>query len=627
MARRIDITADVNTDVEAHRIMRLRAVGPYPEEGEFCGLLFAGERGSEGYVPVSITVQGADDATQLKMGAGVYSDGAVLITENTKVNVAIDLINEKLLEVSQQEPPATDGFHLVLGDVVADGDGTWAGGAVMLTDDMPISEGIDRLNEVLGRLVPAGPPAFPNGSLTISNTSGSQARLAAGYTDNDLAGTVLPGTAVTRVTAAFVNSNTFNDVGPGDTGTIGVSLNGALAVSIALDGTDVGTYSGLNILDQKDFPVGTPGFWKSLDVLLSGFAVPVGLNAVQIAHTGGGATNTVVVMRDPMTSNPAISAGSVVQAVGGPGTVAYSSGVPHYGADAYLTVGMSISNLAGETYYGGGDPIQFSGPVISTKTIGYAAADIDAPIARNTLAPVAIEPQTISVDGTGHLSGKISGTARNVNGSATQDLGGPTILIKRGSAGARIDETSVPGPAVTAVRKGQAAGPTPAGVPAAWTQNTVPATHEATVVAGVLAHDQTNYSTGYLPAGPDLSAGRAGAQYVTFSFSRAALSAFKINVTGSYADCRIRLPGASDLAPNAPNGWWNAFKPYDGAGVPGEQGDADAGCALGSPMNGASGTFNITFGTQSSTNATGNEILIRFRLDAGQSISALSFSN
>ena len=59
----------------------------------------------------------------------------------------------------------------------------------------------------------------------------------------------------------------------------------------------------------------------------------------------------------------------------------------------------------------------------------------------------------------------------------------------------------------------------------------------------------------------------------------------------------------------------------------GETGDTLAGCAVGAVMSGGSGAFQITFGTESSTNATSNEILIRFRLNAGQSITALSFTN
>jgi hypothetical protein len=156
------------------------------------------------------------------------------------------------------------------------------------------------------------------------------------------------------------------------------------------------------------------------------------------------------------------------------------------------------------------------------------------------------------------------------------------------------------------------------------------ATYEASVVAGVLSNDVTDYATGYLPVGPDYSTGRAGAQYATFAFDRSALSAFKIIVSGSYAGCWVKLPGVTDqsnISPNAPNGWMNAFASYTGAGVPGNSADTTAGCALGGVMTGASGTFQITFGTQSSTNATGNQVLVRLKLNAGQSITALSFSN
>ncbi len=44
-------------------------------------------------------------------------------------------------------------------------------------------------------------------------------------------------------------------------------------------------------------------------------------------------------------------------------------------------------------------------------------------------------------------------------------------------------------------------------------------------------------------------------------------------------------------------------------------------------MTGASGTFTAVFGPQSSSNAISNFIYVRFRLNAGQSITALSFSN
>jgi hypothetical protein len=58
---------------------------------------------------------------------------------------------------------------------------------------------------------------------------------------------------------------------------------------------------------------------------------------------------------------------------------------------------------------------------------------------------------------------------------------------------------------------------------------------DAVVVGSVLKHDQTNYSVGHLPIGPNLSNGRAGAQYFTFKFVRSVVSKFNIKYTGTIA--------------------------------------------------------------------------------------------
>lgn len=531
---------------------------------------------------------------------------------------------------------AQDGFELPLGDIVAHGDGSWTPGAVPLDDETPVSEAVDRLNEVLGKLVPAQPPMFPNGVLAVANTAGNTPRLATGVTDH-AGSTLKPGDSVTRITAGGVNSNVFQDVGPGDAGDLTASLNGVVVATKTLTGEgDNGAVDGLAVADQKDYPAATPGFWKSIDVSLSGLAAPIGVNKVRVAHSGAGQTNEVVFVRDAGTGVPTITAGAIAQTAAG--TLAYSSGVPHYGDGATLSVDLTLANLVpGETYYGGSDPVTISGTngIISADVLSYAALGLTTPMARGDVSAYPITTVSVAIDGANvHNVGILQATARNVNGaSAATTIQAKNILVKRGSAGSRINEMSVPVTGLgsapngnAAVRKSLPGGPTPAGVAATWDSTPTPAVHEALVVAGVLKHDQTDYSS-YLPAGPDMSTGRAAEQYVTFSFNRSALSAFKIAVTGTYADCRIKLPGASDNEPNAPNGWWNAFKPYDGAGVPGEAGDTDAGCALGAVMTGATGTFQITFGTQSSTNATGNEILVRFRLNAGQAITALSFTN
>ena len=63
------------------------------------------------------------------------------------------------------------------------------------------------------------------------------------------------------------------------------------------------------------------------------------------------------------------------------------------------------------------------------------------------------------------------------------------------------------------------------------------------------------------------------------------------------------------------------FVAAPGSGVPR---NGNNGCASGGVMSGSSGTF--TFGGESSTNDSNNRILIRWRLDSGDSITAMSFS-
>ena len=68
-------------------------------------------------------------------------------------------------------------------------------------------------------------------------------------------------------------------------------------------------------------------------------------------------------------------------------------------------------------------------------------------------------------------------------------------------------------------------------------------TYDATLVAGTLKHDQVNYSTGYLPVGPNLSSGRSAPQYFTFKFVRTSLSKFDIQFTGNTAGVWVAAPG------------------------------------------------------------------------------------
>lgn len=555
------------------------------------------------------------------------SEVVVLSQLNSQVDILSNAITNSIV---------ADGFHLVLGNVVTDGDGSWTPGAVTLTNTVKVSDAVDQLNEVLGKLVPAAPPAFPNANAISVTSVGSSPVLASGVTDN-ASSSISAGTSVTRITGNLSSANTFNQMGPGENGTLALVINGSTVGSRTLTGSgDNGTYSGLVISGQADYPASTPGFWKAVNVSISGATASTGVNSVKITDTAAANTAVVYFVKDSVTSNPAVTLSTVAQ--GSAGTLAYSSSVPHYGSSATLTVGGSISNLAGQTYYNG-NPLSISATnsILSTQAYSYTTTGISTPIPQNTTAATAITPVTVNVSGTNvHNVGQVTLTATNVNGTGTATPA-TLILVKNGSAGSRIDEFSVPVTGLgtspnanNAIRVGMATGNTPVNSASTWVQSASLNTWDAAVVAGVLSCNQTNYSTGYLPAGPNLT-GQASAQYVTFSFNRTALSQFKIAITGTYAGVWISLPGVSDNSGTSPNAlggaWWDAYKSYNGAGVPGGTGDTLAGCASGTVMNGASGTYQITFGTASSTSATSNTILVRIRLNAGQSITALSFTN
>ena len=97
----------------------------------------------------------------------------------------------------------------------------------------------------------------------------------------------------------------------------------------------------------------------------------------------------------------------------------------------------------------------------------------------------------------------------------------------------------------------------------------VEGTKEATIRLGVLKYDVTDYSSGYLPVGPDRSSD-TGTQYFTFAFRRTTMANFDINITSSgIAGLWIAAPGTAIDSASSLNGWLDASTTYGGSGVPG----------------------------------------------------------
>lgn len=503
--------------------------------------------------------------------------------------------------------------------------------AVGLTATTKVVTAIDSINEVLGLLLPNPPAALSQKTLSLSTSSTALA--AQGYTTNGLANAPAAGASVSRVTSATVSTNTIDDAGDGMDGVLTAVHNGVDQDYFTLT-SSVGQTKNSGILRVTDNKwsgtasgggAAPEGFFQSFDANITGQAVVVGLNTLQLKHSISGDTNVVTFVRDDLTSNPVVSGVSVAE-----NTKAgvKSSGIEHYGPGSTLNVDANIINLAGETYKSG-TIVSMTGP---GSTVNFTAGQAGLPsILPTDMAPFDMADQVFTIGGNNKtISGKVTvqGSNPNGNGSASHS---ENLLVLSGSGG--LNDSEIYG-GVTASRVflSNGLGDTPSdlsysGWASIWDLSVAGYRHEAAIVGGVLRCDRTNYSVGYLPAGnPDYSVKDAD-QYVTYRLAVPAKSSINVSITGSYSGLWVALPGISDDAAQSPNAeggaWWDATELYNGAGVPGRAGQT-AGCADGAVASGSSGTVKITFGTASSTNSTGNAIFIRIKLTAGQSITALS---
>ena len=132
----------------------------------------------------------------------------------------------------------------------------------------------------------------------------------------------------------------------------------------------------------------------------------------------------------------------------------------------------------------------------------------------------------------------------------------------------------------TRVGSGTSIYDTPVPISPTWVSSSGVSTHEAVVRGGVLRHDVTNYTTGFLPVSTqNYSIGRSGNQYFQVKFLKPSISQFSITVTGTFAGCWVCLVDnppnpvngqtwVQDLTGNGNSGWGNMMQKYKGSGVP-----------------------------------------------------------
>jgi len=600
----------------------------------------------------------ATDATQnASITAAFIQANAAFLQANTPSNVA----NSAASYANAAFTAANTAGGSVQGNTINLGSNTvglLVSNAVTLTTTTKVTDGLALINNVLGKLVPPGPPAFPS-SNTISIASVSSYRMT-NFSQTDRTSSsrgVAAGTTVTntRRAATYSITPTIPDQGPGDSGTLTLFVNGANTVAYTFTSSSAnGTYTSgghsLVISDSVDYGskiVGTAqGFWRSFDCSANG-TVSNGWNELFITHSGASSTNTPFWYYDDSAPGAVVvNNGSLTV-----NSAAYSnsSTIPHYTSATLFNLGFNISKLSGDMYPTSDTFVASAagGAFGANSGVTYAQAGITTPLARNlyvSSGQATVNLTSAIVSGFGNSSTGVVVTGQNSYTAGTLSVTpGVTIQYKTGNTSSNtviggednLFFGSTVGTGSTAafriVNPGSTDNPAYANGASAFnsTSGTLEA-YDATVVAATLKHDITNYSTGYLPVGPNLSSGRSGPQYFTFKFVRTSLSKFDIQFTGNTAGVWVAAPGTVIDSTSSLNGWLSMTTAYAGSGIPGANapGNGSNGCALGGTItaNTAVTTHRktCTFGTVSTSNSTGNEVYVRIKLLAGQTITALS---
>ena len=530
--------------------------------------------------------------------------------------------------------------------------GGFKSGAFTIATSDKIKDSVNDLNNILGKLVPSAPTTINGVSISLTGTAGN-GRLCAGFTPTNNTGGSAPvaGTQYTRNTDSTVSTSYITEYGPGDSGTVTGLINTVGVGTIALASGDQSATSGaLQIRNDEDASNSSrdtgiaAGFYEIYDVRLINAASPDGYNLAKITH-GGATTGSVYWYEDPSTVGAPVISFSGVTLPSSP-TLSYSSGIPHYteaAANAFTYV-LTVTNASGDMYTSStllsddGNGNAFTSP--GNKSYTDFAGGTNPP-ARNYGVGTGVTCLMTNVPRNIHTTATVNkftrydastpyGSHNNQRIDYTPDInvmGTTAVTSSMDEDNISVSSLGTGSGNATRVKAG-ATGDNPTPAYTTWTGNASGSidTYEATVRGGTLRHDQTNYSTGYVPAGPNYSTGRSGNQYFQIQLIRSAVSQFRITYAGSVAGCWVCMPDNSTWTTSlsGTNGWADMFAAYRGSGVPTT---AEPGCSSGGLMDTNGGTFTCTLGTESSSNDSNNRILIRWKLTSGQSITSMSFTS
>lgn len=539
----------------------------------------------------------------------------------------------------------------------------------------------------------AAPAGLSTKTISFSGSSGTLPRLASGFTDNTGGATYVAGNDVNRTTATTgtIESTAITTFAyDADSGTLTAAVNGTGDGNRAMtSGSDTGTYTSLVITAESDYNLLTssgssttfasstyhPGLYSGFKAKVAAAAsgVSVGVNSFQLQHSATGNTNTVEFVKDSLTASPTISnAGTLSENTAG--TYRYISGIPYYnsGSPNLTLSGVTISNLVGQCYTNQSNIVEVdpgtnyestSSSAIVNEDYTYANIDGASTILSSgipvvnvgTSSPYAIGNLTVDITSSSVRTVEAPQIrARNVNGISSYSAISTKVAVHT-AAQSGISEIAIAvsdslgngvytDDGVRVFDFNAATTDTPAinGATNYYTNSLysessdpgVEGTQEATIRIGVLKHDITDYSSGFLPLGPDRSSD-TGTQYFIFAFRRQVVANFDINITSStgISGMWIAAPGTAIDSASSLNGWLDTSTQYAGSGVPGADtgsgGNGSNGCAFTgadvvATSTALSGGYTMTLGSENMSNATGNVVLVRIALASGESVTALS---
>ena len=532
------------------------------------------------------------------------------------------------------------------------------------------------------RAVPVAPTGLSTKNITLTDPhQGINPKLTSGFTDNSdtsplSAGDSLETNTARRYTNGTLDTSIAQNAYNGLSGTVTAIVNGVAdgSQSFTTALSENGTFDSLVITDQRDandsissstYPT---GFYQTFDSKITKpfSEYPTGVNDQRIEHSETGNTNYVTVVCDDLTNVPDndITGASIVE--NNAGNYRYISGIPYYnsGSPSLTLSGVSVSNWIGQAYRDTNNVFEISngnnlegtsGATISTQyktytdledvayltngipntnTLNYTFADQTIDITNSNIAAVeTLKVRTFNVNGTGNykeLQEKIQVHTSNPFG----------IIENSIPVDDSLGDGSLTNDAFRIADFINATSSTPSFVGSTdFTQNpftgaiAVAGTNEATVRWGTLSHDTTDYSTGYLPVGPDRSSD-TGTQYFTFAFQRKVAANFGIQIASNgISGMWIAAPGTQIDSSSGLNGWIPCTEQYAGVGVPGSNTANGCNGIDGSALTGndvvptntsINNTYIMTLGSENMSNATNNIILVRIGLESNKNITTLA---